>query len=221
LAKSGQAWIWSQDGKLRVGQIGADSGVVDLCHSVEGFERTVFVAETGVDQRANPGPLRVTRGDFFGFGAPASRRIGVTEKTWRSCAAWSCLSKIVIASFNRPFCEAVVEQNGQRFRVLKGAMRTVAQACGLQTEAIAALETRVDEPAQKGYRTLAVARGPETGAAGLLGLVTLYDPPRPDAKQLITELRDLGVSVKMLTGDAVPVAREIGRGVAWRTYAAL
>ena len=109
--------------------------------------------------------------------------------------------------------EAVVEQNGQRLRVMKGAVRTVAEACGLQPPAIEALEARVSESALKGYRTLAVARGPETGTPGLVGLVTLYDPPRPDAKQLITELHDLGVPVKMLTGDALAVAREIGQGV--------
>jgi plasma-membrane proton-efflux P-type ATPase len=109
--------------------------------------------------------------------------------------------------------EAVVEQNGQRLRVMKGAVRTVAEACGLQPPAIAALETRVSESALKGYRTLAVARGPETGAPGLVGLVSLYDPPRPDAKQLVTALHDLGVPVKMLTGDALAVACEIGKGV--------
>jgi len=43
--------------------------------------------------------------------------------------------------------------------------------------------------------------------------VALYDPPRPDAKQLIAQLRDLGVPVKMLTGDALAVGREIGQGV--------
>ena len=43
--------------------------------------------------------------------------------------------------------------------------------------------------------------------------MTLYDPSRPDAKQLIAELRGLGVAVKMLTGDALPVAREIAQGV--------
>src|SRR5208283_3129173 len=96
---------------------------------------------------------------------------------------------------------------------MKGAVETVAQACGLQPPAIEALEARVSESAGKGYRTLAVARGPEAGAPALVGLVTLYDPPRPDAKQLISELHDLGVSVKMLTGDALAVACEIGKGV--------
>jgi plasma-membrane proton-efflux P-type ATPase len=109
--------------------------------------------------------------------------------------------------------EAVVEQNGQRLRVMKGAVRTVAEACGLQPPAIDALESRVSESARKGYRTLAVVRGPEAGTPALVGLVSLYDPPRPDAKQLIATLRDLGVPVKMLTGDALAVACEIGQGV--------
>ena len=109
--------------------------------------------------------------------------------------------------------EAVVEQNGQRLRVMKGAVRTVAEACRLQAQAIEALEAQVNESALKGYRTLAVARGPETGTPALLGMVSLFDPPRPDAKQLISELRDLGVSVKMLTGDALAVASEIAQGV--------
>jgi magnesium-transporting ATPase (P-type) len=109
--------------------------------------------------------------------------------------------------------EAVAEQDGQRLRVMKGAVETVAQACGLQPPAIEALEARVSESALKGYRTLAVARDSETGALALVGLVTLYDPPRPDAKQLIAALHDLGVAVKMLTGDALAVAGEIAREV--------
>ena len=79
--------------------------------------------------------------------------------------------------------------------------------------ATAPLEARVSAAAAKGYRTLAVARGPETGTPTLVGLVSLYDPPRPDAKQLIATLHDLGVAVKMLTGDALAVASEIAQGV--------
>lgn len=109
--------------------------------------------------------------------------------------------------------EAVIEQNGQQFRALKGAVRTIAHACKLRPEEIAALENRVAESARMGYRTLAVAYGPATAAPVLTGLITLYDPPRPDARQLIATLRDLGVSVKMLTGDALVVAGEVARGI--------
>jgi len=109
--------------------------------------------------------------------------------------------------------EAVVEQGGQRSRVMKGAVRTIAETCGLKPPAIDALEARTRDAALKGYRTLAVARGPEAGGLVLIGLVTLYDPPRPDAKALIATLHDLGVTVKMLTGDALAVAKEIAKGV--------
>ncbi|MHB9032953.1 MAG: plasma-membrane proton-efflux P-type ATPase [Anaerolineae bacterium] len=113
--------------------------------------------------------------------------------------------------------EAVVALEGQHLHVMKGAARTIAEACGLAPADIDALEARVSESASKGYRTLAVARGPETGMPTLLGLVALYDPPRPDAKELIGTLRDLGVPVKMLTGDALPVANEIARRVGLST----
>ena len=103
--------------------------------------------------------------------------------------------------------EALIEQKGQRFRVMKGAVETVTQICGSLPPTIAAL---VEASSAKGYRTLAVAQGPEAGKLTLLGLVTLNDPPRPDAMKLIAELKDLGVSVKMLTGDALPVANAIG-----------
>jgi P-type E1-E2 ATPase len=109
--------------------------------------------------------------------------------------------------------EAVIEQNGERLRVMKGAVRTIAEACGLEPPAIQALEAQVSDSGLKGYRTLAVARGPEQGKLAVVGLVTLYDPPRPDAKQLIATLQGLGVSVKMLTGDSLAVASEIAKEV--------
>ncbi len=90
--------------------------------------------------------------------------------------------------------EALVEQSGQRLRVMKGAVRTIAEACGLQPPAIATLEVRVSESALNGYRTLAVARGPETGAPALLGLVTLYDARGSSGTHAITvgaDVRDI------------------------------
>ena len=109
--------------------------------------------------------------------------------------------------------EALVQKDSHKFRVMKGAVNAIAQACGLNQNAVKELETRIDAFATKGYRTLAVAKADDQSQPKLVGLVALHDMPRPDSKQLIEELRDLGISVKMLTGDALPIAREIAKDV--------
>ena len=174
------------------------TGLIPLGNATES---DVLFAGALASQEANQDPI-----DLAFLAAAKERHI------------FDSLPKITPVSFS-PFdaknrrTEAVVEQNGQRLRVMKGAMLTVARTCGLQPPEIETLEAQVSESALKGYRTLAVARGTETGVPALVGLVTLVDPPRPDAKQLIAALRDLGVPVKMLTGDALAVAREIAQGV--------
>jgi plasma-membrane proton-efflux P-type ATPase len=184
-------------GTITMNQL-AVTGVIPLEHATEA---DVLFAGALASQEANQDPI-----DLAFLAAAKERHI------------FDNLPKVAPLSF-APFdaknrrTEAVVEQNGQRLRVMKGAVETVAQACGLKPPAIEALEARVSESALRGYRTLAVAQGPETGTLALVGLVTLFDPPRPDAKQLIAALHDLGVPVKMLTGDALAVASEIARGV--------
>ena len=184
-------------GTITMNQL-AVTGVIPL---EQAAEADVLFAGALASQEANQDPI-----DLAFLAAAKERHI------------FDNLPKVTPVSF-APFdaknrrTEAVVEQNGRHVRVMKGAVRTVAEVCGLQPPAIEALEARVSESAAKGYRTLAVARGPETGSLALVGLVTLYDPPRPDAKQLIAALHDLGVAVKMLTGDALAVASEIARGV--------
>jgi len=174
------------------------TSVIPLEHAMES---DVLFAGALSSQEANQDPI-----DLAFLAAAKERHI------------FDDLPKVIPVSFT-PFdatnrrTEAIVEYKGQRLRVTKGAVRTVAQACGLQPIAIEALEARVNESALKGYRTLAVARGSEAGILSIVGLVTLYDPPRPDAKKLITELHDLGISVKMLTGDALAVASEIAHEV--------
>jgi H+-transporting ATPase len=109
--------------------------------------------------------------------------------------------------------EALVEKNDYTFRVVKGAVKVVAQECGLDESSVSQLESRMSEFAAKGYRTLAVAKADDQKRPELVGLVTLYDKPRSDSKQLVHELKELGISVKMLTGDALPIAREIATDV--------
>ena len=184
-------------GTITMNQL-AVTGVIPLERATEA---DVLFAGALASQEANQDPI-----DLAFLAAAKDRRVfdnrpGITTVSFAPFDAKSRRT------------EAVIEQNGQRQHVMKGAVRTVAQACGLPPEAVDALEARVRSSAAKGYRTLAVARGPATAAPGLVGLVSLDDPPRPDARQLIEELRGLGVPVKMLTGDALPVAREVGQGV--------
>lgn len=103
--------------------------------------------------------------------------------------------------------EALIVHDGREFRVVKGAVEGVAQACGLDLQR-AGIGEKMNDFAVKGYRTLAVAVSGPDGALRFCGLVALYDAPRPDSKKLIEELTGLGVSVKILTGDALPIARE-------------
>jgi P-type E1-E2 ATPase len=107
--------------------------------------------------------------------------------------------------------EALVEMAGRPVHVMKGALRTVAEAAGLEESAVAALEARAAAEAQHGSRILAVARAAGDAPWRLVGLALLRDVPRPDSRLLIGELQSLGVHVKMLTGDALPVARAVAQ----------
>jgi len=108
--------------------------------------------------------------------------------------------------------ESIVRSGQTEFRVMKGAVNVIAEACGMILTG-SEISDRTNDLAKKGYRTLAVATTARGGTLTFCGLVALYDNPRPDTKVLIEELRDLGVSVKMLTGDALPIAREISKQV--------
>jgi H+-transporting ATPase len=109
--------------------------------------------------------------------------------------------------------ESIIKKGKEEFQVMKGSFDVIAEVCGLDEKSEANLEARVNEFAKKGYRTLAVSKAKIKNRPELVGIVALHDPPKPDSIKLIKELRNLGVSVKMLTGDALPIAQEIGRDV--------
>jgi H+-transporting ATPase len=110
--------------------------------------------------------------------------------------------------------QATLVREGQRVRVMKGAANVVAEAC--RDGGIEDLGARVAALASRGYRTLAVARADAEGPWEMVGLVALHDRPRADAPSLVEELRRLGVTAKMLTGDGLPVAREVATSVGLR-----
>ncbi|MCL5005351.1 MAG: plasma-membrane proton-efflux P-type ATPase [Acidobacteria bacterium] len=108
--------------------------------------------------------------------------------------------------------EALVDAGGHRYRVVKGAAPIVLSLCrGMDDQTLRETEAMIDILSRKGYRTLAVAQSSDGDLGNLkfTGLIPLADPPRPDSRQMIAEIRKLGVKPLMLTGDALPIAREI------------
>ena len=105
--------------------------------------------------------------------------------------------------------EATVEAtDGAAFKVTKGAPQVIlelsADAAGVKT----AVDTAVDDFAARGFRSLGVARAEGDGAWKFLGVLPLSDPPRQDAKSTVATARQMGVTVKMVTGDALAIAKE-------------
>lgn len=62
---------------------------------------------------------------------------------------------------------------------------------------------------------LALASGPELGKLTFLGLVGIIDPPRAGVREAVQVLFESGVSVKMITGDALETAVAIGTKLSW------
>lgn len=107
--------------------------------------------------------------------------------------------------------EAEIESGGQHFTVIKGAAQVLISMAALPDEQITMINQLVDQLASKGYRTLAVGKKSGDEKLDLIGLIPLYDPPRADSKQVIADMRNYGVRVKMVTGDHMAIAKEVGQ----------
>ncbi len=74
-----------------------------------------------------------------------------------------------------------------------------------------AVEKAVNEFASRGFRSLGVARAEGDGQWLFVGVLPLFDPPREDAKATIATALAMGVKVKMVTGDALAIAKETAK----------
>jgi len=103
--------------------------------------------------------------------------------------------------------------DGKTFKVTKGAPQVIlalsANAAEVQTD----VDKAVNAFAARGFRSLGVARVEGDGSWQLLGVLPLSDPPRDDAKATIATAREMGVKVKMVTGDALAIAKETAKMV--------
>lgn len=101
---------------------------------------------------------------------------------------------------------------GEMMVCAKGAPATIIKMVSEANEIPENIVTEYNETvadfASRGFRSLGVARKREEGLWELLGIMPCSDPPRHDTAQTITEAISLGLKVKILTGDAVGIAKE-------------
>ncbi len=106
--------------------------------------------------------------------------------------------------------DVLLEKDGKTLHVYKGSLNLMIQHFELSDAESNKLTNYADSFAKKGYRTIAIAKT-INNIPTIVGLSALQDPPRPESKKVLAELRDLGISIKLLTGDALAITQEIAR----------
>ena len=108
--------------------------------------------------------------------------------------------------------EATVKAaDGSTFKVSKGAPQVILELAANAAAVKSAIDKAVNGFAARGYRALGVARADGDGQWQLLGVLPLFDPPRDDAKATVATAAEMGVKIKMVTGDALAIARETAK----------
>jgi H+-transporting ATPase len=98
--------------------------------------------------------------------------------------------------------------DGSTFQVAKGAPQVIMELSANAGQVKSVVEEAIDGFAKRGFRSLGVARTDAQGQWQFLGVLPLFDPPREDSKATIANARQMGVNVKMVTGDQLAIARE-------------
>ncbi|CAA2995538.1 plasma membrane ATPase 4 [Olea europaea subsp. europaea] len=112
-----------------------------------------------------------------------------------------------------------IDSNGNWHRASKGAPEQILTLCNCKEDLKKKVHATIDKFAERGLRSLAVARQevPEKskdapgGPWQFVGLLSLFDPPRHDSAETIRRALNLGVNVKMITGDQLAIGKETGR----------
>ncbi|XP_020226413.1 plasma membrane ATPase 4 [Cajanus cajan] len=112
-----------------------------------------------------------------------------------------------------------IDSDGNWHRSSKGAPEQILNLCNCKEDVRKRVHGVIDKFAERGLRSLGVARQeiPEKNKDSpgapwqFVGLLPLFDPPRHDSAETITRALNLGVNVKMITGDQLAIAKETGR----------
>jgi len=102
----------------------------------------------------------------------------------------------------------VKDKDGKSFKVTKGAPQVILALAANAGAVKPEVQKAIDDFAARGFRSLGVARAEGESPWQLVGVLPLFDPPRADAKATIATAISMGVKIKMVTGDAIAIAKE-------------
>jgi len=109
----------------------------------------------------------------------------------------------------------IIDKDNKSFKITKGAPQVISALMepADKEKATDIINKQIDEFAAKGFRTLGTAKTNEQGKWQYVGLIPLFDPPRDDSAATIKTAQEMGVDVKMITGDHTAIAKQIAQKV--------
>jgi P-type Mg2+ transporter len=136
--------------------------------------------------------------------------------------------------FSRKRLTVVVEENNQQTMVTKGAFDAIISICTtaqvgdqlvpITQQLIAEIHQRYQDWSEQGFRVLGVAIKPVEKRWGAFnhsdengmtfnGFLLFFDPPKPGVLNTIKDLEQLGVELKIITGDNQLVAKHTANAI--------
>ena len=172
---------------------------------------------------------KVTVDELFFLSSLCSRRDKTIQDAIDKCMSesvpedkqheWDYYEELHFEPFNPVDKKVVVhlkdKRTGELLQIVKGAPHIILRLAHNKMDIVDRVMGCVQELADRGFRSLGVAVNKSQDADKpkweYLGIVSLFDPPRPDTKQTIAEAIMYGIEVKMITGDHTAIAKETCR----------
>ncbi len=132
--------------------------------------------------------------------------------------------------FVRRMLSVVVAKGSERSLIVKGAPESVFASCShyyqagavqdFTDEARNAIKNHFDTQSSQGYKVIAIAYKPvlpdqdvfttqDEQDLILAGILSFFDPPKNSVAETIREINQLGVTIKILTGDNELITRKV------------
>jgi Ca2+-transporting ATPase len=129
---------------------------------------------------------------------------------------------------NRKRMSVIVEKNGEKYILVKGAPDSMISICNLADDERKKIESQNEEGAHEAMRMMAFACKKIENAEGMtkeqaeqnltfIGLCGMMDPPREEVPEAVKIAKQAGIMIYIVTGDHGLTAQAIGKKIGLET----